>query len=833
MSTAIGCGISTGVFGGDVSSAAPIPASWNCITPGNCLDPGDGTGTYSTLAACETACPAPPPLLLNTYPGAAAAYSLRLLDNTYAGSAIRVRRSSDSTEQDIGFSSGELDTATLLTFAGAGDAFVSTWYDQSGNANNATQSVQVDQPQIVLGGAVIVENGNPTLQIGDGYMDADSSISFTSDYFISSVFNTNTTQAFNMLLGSYNDTQSFLSLRTDEIKTRNSTGLIKTFGGVATGLSYNKQHLLTLSRASNSLQPSVDGNVKTAQTTSGTYNYDELFSYSSGNAGFRFGGNCQEIIMYGIDQLSNRTGIETNIDTFYSIPSGPPLLLNTYSGAAAAYSLRLLDNTYTGSAIRVRRSSDNTEQDIGFSSGELDTATLLTFAGAGDAFVKTWYDQSGNSNDAAQASTAIQPEIVSSGAVILKNGKPAVYFSSSSFILESTSATLFNGRIQNELYCVSSYDTINAGNQYAGGVQIGGGTRGIMIGTNSSGSEIRYHADVATFEVATGGTISAGTQLLNGGTYDGTTRDARLDQVVVGTNTDPGSTGTADVYFIGKHPSLTGGTSKHVQEMILYSSYYGNETGIETNINTFYSIPSPTPPPASGFKFSVDTTQSGGTSTDFKLPTKNTGTYNFVVDWGDGTTDTITSYNQLETTHDYGTSGIYTVECLGTYDGIQTSGTNRNKIIEVFNWGGSNLEVGGSTFGISNTLNLISSATDSPGVTGNCQGMFFGSGINGGIGGWDMSSATSCQYLCYVARSFNDDLSGWDVSSITSFDNAFNQALMSTANYDALLIAWAPQTVNSLTFSIGSTQYTAGGAAAAARATLVSKGWTITDGGAV
>ena len=86
--------------------------------------------------------------------------------------------------------------------------------------------------------------------------------------------------------------------------------------------------------------------------------------------------------------------------------------------------------------------------------------------------------------------------------------------------------------------------------------------------------------------------------------------------------------------------------------MILYSSYYGNETGIETNIDTFYSIPSPTPPPASGFKFSVDTTQSGGTTTDFKLPTKNTGTYNFVVDWGDGTTDTITSYNQAETTHD-------------------------------------------------------------------------------------------------------------------------------------------------------------------------------------
>ena len=41
--------------------------------------------------------------LLDVYPNAAAAYSLRLLREAYSGSAIRVRRSSDSAEQDIGF----------------------------------------------------------------------------------------------------------------------------------------------------------------------------------------------------------------------------------------------------------------------------------------------------------------------------------------------------------------------------------------------------------------------------------------------------------------------------------------------------------------------------------------------------------------------------------------------------------------------------------------------------------------------------------------------------------------------------------------------------------
>jgi hypothetical protein len=50
-------------------------------------------------------------------------------------------------------------------------------------------------------------------------------------------------------------------------------------------------------------------------------------------------------------------------------------LLDDYPNAAAAYSLRLLRTAYTGDAIRVRRASDNTEQDIGFVN-ELDTAAL-------------------------------------------------------------------------------------------------------------------------------------------------------------------------------------------------------------------------------------------------------------------------------------------------------------------------------------------------------------------------------------------------------------------------------------------------------------------------
>ena len=83
--------------------------------------------------------------------------------------------------------------------------------------------------------------------------------------------------------------------------------------------------------------------------------------------------------------------------------SGRSGLLADYPGASAAYSLRLLDTNYTGSAIRVRRASDNAEQDIGFdSNGDLDTTALATFCSGTDGFVKTWYDQSGSGNDATQ-----------------------------------------------------------------------------------------------------------------------------------------------------------------------------------------------------------------------------------------------------------------------------------------------------------------------------------------------------------------------------------------------------------------------------------------------
>jgi hypothetical protein len=109
--------------------------------------------------------------LLDTYTGSAAAYSLRRIGPSgYFGPAIRVRRDSDNTLRDIGFTSdGQLDTVGLLDFVGVtGSGFVNTWYDQSGNGRNATQVIAGAQPFIILSGSVTTEDNKVTIYSNGG-----------------------------------------------------------------------------------------------------------------------------------------------------------------------------------------------------------------------------------------------------------------------------------------------------------------------------------------------------------------------------------------------------------------------------------------------------------------------------------------------------------------------------------------------------------------------------------------------------------------------------------------------------------------------------------------
>jgi len=116
-------------------------------------------------------------------------------------------------------------------------------------------------------------------------------------------------------------------------------------------------------------------------------------------------------------------------------------LLDTYTGAAAAFSTRRLYGQYTGATLRVREDSGDTETDIGFdSNGDLDTAAIASHCGSANGYVTKWYGQessggTGSGNDAAQTTNANQPQIYNGTAVITDNGKPAIDFNSGQVLL--------------------------------------------------------------------------------------------------------------------------------------------------------------------------------------------------------------------------------------------------------------------------------------------------------------------------------------------------------------------------------------------------------------
>ena len=108
------------------------------------------------------------------------------------------------------------------------------------------------------------------------------------------------------------------------------------------------------------------------------------------------------------------------------VPRKVPGLLDLVPGAAAAYSLRSLSNSYADPVVTVRRSSDDAEED--FTAAEVADGTLAAFCGAGDGFVKQWWDQSGSANHAVAAADTNEPKIVDGGVVVTEEGKPALQF---------------------------------------------------------------------------------------------------------------------------------------------------------------------------------------------------------------------------------------------------------------------------------------------------------------------------------------------------------------------------------------------------------------------
>ena len=260
--------------------------------------------------------------LLDTYPNAAAAYSVRKLRAAYTGNAIRVRRT-DLAESDIGFTAtGNLDTTALLAFTGTGaldNGFIATWYDQSGNGINATQSTALNQPQIVSAGVVITVNSKPCIQ----FFSASANrlqinlISSSTEVSIISVSRHTPTTTYNPIIG--------VGLNNGYALTTQQNKYNLFYRGVAdqrtTNDALSTQALIFAYTKSATNQQLFANDVSYQNITPATMNAPTTSSrigvYDSVTDPYN--GTQQELIVYANSQLSNRSGMQTNINTYYAI----------------------------------------------------------------------------------------------------------------------------------------------------------------------------------------------------------------------------------------------------------------------------------------------------------------------------------------------------------------------------------------------------------------------------------------------------------------------------------------------------------------------------------
>lgn len=352
-------------------------------------------------------------LLLNKYPNAAAAYSLRLLDGYYRDPLIRVRRE-DGVEVDVYADyNNELSLDSLVTNVSEADdtttnpevdndeynaafnlglqslgefvhddaydsvneavtATVCVWYDQSSNENDAKQAVATKQPKIYdsTGGVVLDEDNNlPAALFAGDYLNSGT---------VAAAGTATNFAVGNISGGSGNRTLFY----TPEILSL-FNGTQWRFLTISSQVNYDSSSHVTIglhyfgANATQGFGALNGGSVTTNNQAAGSGNKIAIGTQSTNDVPFY--GYIQECIYYGFDQSTNRQGIEQDINNHYQIEGytpPEPLIdltkrLATEAGdpesegtPAAAYSLRKLSSSYSGPLVRVRRSTDNTEVDV-------------------------------------------------------------------------------------------------------------------------------------------------------------------------------------------------------------------------------------------------------------------------------------------------------------------------------------------------------------------------------------------------------------------------------------------------------------------------------------
>lgn len=298
---------------------------------------------------------------------AASAYSLRQLSSSYTGYAIQVRRSSDDATQNIGFNaSHELDTASLKSFVGSGNGYVTIWYDQSGNARDMSQAATASQPSIINSGTLYYRNGKPTIY----HDNADDGFQYGADYL------TTLPVSVNVIAGS----------------NSSGTGYRRAVQGTVNWLigPYSNNHAwyasgwnhqiaapwsLTTAEMFTVIQPSTDANTSYRNGVSVTTSNNKgvpgrMQTGAKGAYAEPLDGFVSEVLVFNSDLTSVRTLLERNQSSFYGIQTPDPLDINGHLNSNA--SAQVNRNGAIGTSSGVYRTGS------AFSSLSLGTLSTLS-----------------------------------------------------------------------------------------------------------------------------------------------------------------------------------------------------------------------------------------------------------------------------------------------------------------------------------------------------------------------------------------------------------------------------------------------------------------------
>jgi len=240
---------------------------------------------------------------------------LRKLDKDYTGAAIRVRKdTTGQPESDIGFTaSGDLDTASLKSFLNARSGFITTWYDQSTNARNATQATQALQPRIALTGVIDRVNTKPAIFYNGSYRLVHPSGNSNNYDFYYVLNTTDNSYIFHNSSISSNHFGYAATQSNTSTTIRQNYGTPTLYVNSTLRTPANRNDVYSYANNITSLWSIINTNISTIEWANINIGF---FATSSA---FNYTGYVCEYIGYSTSNSSNRTAIETNINNYYSI----------------------------------------------------------------------------------------------------------------------------------------------------------------------------------------------------------------------------------------------------------------------------------------------------------------------------------------------------------------------------------------------------------------------------------------------------------------------------------------------------------------------------------